>query len=154
MLRLCFFCLGASLFSEAAYAAEASVTAGLSRMVFGMIAVLLVIAALAWLARRVMPGQGMSHNQVIRQVGALALSPRERVVVLEVAGRWLVVGINGNQMTALGDLSAETAGLELPVAAAVNADAPIDPQAAFSVRLQQAMQQTLRQGLKPFKSQP
>jgi flagellar protein FliO/FliZ len=131
----------------------------LGRMVFGTVIVLLVIAAIAWLLRRVMPGQTTAQRGVIKQVGGLQLSPRERVVVLEVAGRWLVVGINAGQMTALGEVDpmvTETKTAETPAGEGASASlaSGIDPQASFAVRLQQAMQATLSQTVKSFKNKP
>lgn len=131
----------------------------LGRMVFGTVIVLLVIAAIAWLLRRVMPGQTMAQRGVIKQVGGLQLSPRERVVVLEVAGRWLVVGINAGQMTALGEVDpmvTETKATETLAeeGASISAATGVDPEASFAVRLQQAMQATLSQTVKSFKNKP
>ena len=144
-----------------AVAAAAVPTPGdsLGRMVFGTVIVLLVIAAIAWLLRRVMPGQTMAQRGVIKQVGGLQLSPRERVVVLEVAGRWLVVGINAGQMTALGEVDpmvTETKATETLAeeGASISAATGVDPEASFAVRLQQAMQATLSQTVKSFKNKP
>lgn len=132
-------------------AADSPVGDGLGRMVVGMIIVLLVIAGLAWVARKVLPYQGKLQSDMIRQVGGLALGPRERIVVLEIADRWLVVGLNGQQMTALGDVPAQTSmtpeGVELTVSAQEHSTG-VDPQAPFAKRLQQAMQHTLRKSIK------
>lgn len=156
-----FWVLAASLlpaFTWAADTAKAAATTApsasdsLGRMMLGTIIVLLVIAAIAWLLRRVMPGQGLSNAGVIKQVGGVQLGSRERVVVLEVAGRWLVVGINPGQITALGEVT------PLPTEPlsenTVSPEAGIDPQATFAVRLQQAMQHTLQQTVKSFKNKP
>ncbi len=137
-------------------AAAPSASDSLGRMVYGTVIVLLVIAAIAWLLRRVMPGQTMAQRGVIKQVGGLQLSPRERVVVLEVAGRWLVVGINAGQMTALGEVvpPATESSVEEGASAVQSASSGIDPQASFAVRLQQAMQATLQQTVKSLKNKP
>ena len=145
-----------TLAAEPAGLASATVpSAGdsLGRMVLGTVIVLLVLAAIAWLLKRVMPGQGLSQSGVIRQVGGVQLGPRERVVVLEVAGRWLVVGMGQQgQMTALGDVAAP---VEMPEQAVPDRDETvIDSQASFAVRLQQAMQHTVQQTVKSFKSKP
>jgi flagellar protein FliO/FliZ len=142
----------ATVFSaEAAQAAAApSASDSLGRMVFGTVVVLLVIAAIAWVLRRVLPGQGLSNSGVIKQVGGVQLGPRERVVVLEVAGRWLVVGVGQGQMTALGEvtpLSSEPVAENQSHAAS---GSPVDMQASFAVRLQQAMQHAV----KSFKNKP
>jgi flagellar protein FliO/FliZ len=140
----------------ATVAAAPSASDSLGRMVYGTVIVLLVIAAIAWVLRRVMPGQTMSQRGVIKQVGGLQLSPRERVVVLEVAGRWLVVGINAGQMTALGEMAIPATELiaEEGAGTAHSPASGVDPQASFSVRLQQAMQATLQQTVKSLKNKP
>lgn len=142
-------------------AAAPSASDSLGRMIYGTVIVLLVIAAIAWVLRRVLPGQTMAQRGVIKQVGGMQLSPRERVVVLEVAGRWLVVGINAGQMTALGEVdppATEPTQEESTAEDDANAAQPpvsaVDPQASFAVRLQQAMQATLQQTVKSIKSKP
>lgn len=127
------------------------------RLVLGTLIVLLVISGLAWLARRYLPGQDGKQAGVIQHVGGLQLSPRERVVVLEVAGRWLVVGCHGGQMTALGDVDAPTSVSKAKVSEDKSTvlaqeqqvvQAFVDPNGSFANRLQQAMQQTLKRNLK------
>ncbi|HSI29566.1 MAG: flagellar biosynthetic protein FliO [Methylophilus sp.] len=127
-----------------------SASDSLGRMVFGTVVVLLVIAVIAWVLRRVLPGQGLSQTGVIKQVGGVQLGPRERVVVLEVAGRWLVVGVSPGQMTALGEVAPLTADPVTENLSDSSPTSPIDPQASFAVRLQQAMQHTV----KSFKNKP
>lgn len=133
-------------------AADNAVGQGLTRMVLGMVIVLICIGVLAWLARKVLPGHAGAQTGIIRQVGGLSLSPRERVVVLEVGGRWLVVGLNGQQMTALGELPAYAATTDVVVTRPEDArpDPTVDASAPFATRLQQAMQHTLRQSVKSF----
>lgn len=157
--KLLFTLFGSMMMTGMAWGAPATTASAvpsagdsLGRMVFGTVIVLLVIAAIAWLLRRVMPGQTMAQRGVIKQVGGLQLSPRERVVVLEVAGRWLVVGINAGQMTALGEVDPVTP--ESAAEEGASASVGIDPEASFAVRLQQAMQATLTQTVKSFKNKP
>jgi len=140
----------------ATVATAPSASDSLGRMVYGTVIVLLVIAVIAWVLRRVLPGQTMAQRGVIKQVGGLQLSPRERVVVLEVAGRWLVVGINAGQMTALGEVAppATEPTAEEGTSAAQPPVSGVDPQASFAVRLQQAMQATLQQTVKSLKNKP
>lgn len=92
---------------QVAQAAEAATTTTGSffKMLVGLAIVLLVLAGISWLMKKYMPG--VNHQQsVIRVVGGTSLGPRERVVVLEVADRWIVVGVGGGQMTALANLEA------------------------------------------------
>lgn len=139
-------------FAEQATSTVAAPTASdsLGRMVFGTVIVLLVIAAIAWVLRRVLPGQGLSQSGVIKQVGGIQLGPRERVVVLEVAGRWLVVGVGAGQMTALGEVAPPAATPVSENQSHSSPGSPIDLQASFALRLQQAMQHTV----KSFKNKP
>lgn len=147
--------MAATTAAVAPVAPSASDTLG--RMVWGTVIVLLAIAGIAWFLRRVLPGQNNTSRGVVKQVGGLQLSPRERVVVLEVGGRWLVVGLHGGQMTALGEVSptaTESPTTEYAQNAEATATNMIDPQASFAVRLQQAMQATLQQKVKSFKNKP
>ena len=41
---------------------------------------------------------------MIKVVGGVSVGTRERVVVLEVAGRWLVVGVAAGQVNAIADI--------------------------------------------------
>jgi flagellar protein FliO/FliZ len=66
----------------------------------GLALVLAVIGAFAWLARRVQriaPARGSP----LALRGALAVGPRERVVVLEIEGTWLVLGVAPGRVSAL-----------------------------------------------------
>jgi len=70
-----------------------------------------LILALGWLAKR-MPGfRGASANSALRVVGSLALSPRERLVVVAVGDTQLVLGVGAG-----GTRTLHTLGEPLPVA--------------------------------------
>lgn len=83
--------------------------------VLALVMVIGLILALAWLARR-MPGlRGGSASSALRVVGSLALSPRERLVVVAVGDTQLVLGVGAGGTRTLHTLSeplpvAETAG--------------------------------------------
>ena len=49
---------------------------------------------------------GHGRNPLVRVVGGTALGPRERVAVVEVGGRWLVVGVTGQSVNLLATLDA------------------------------------------------
>ena len=49
--------------------------------------------------------------QIIRLTGAVALGPRERIAVIEVGGRWLVVGVTGQSINLLSTLDSPPADL-------------------------------------------
>jgi len=72
-------------------------------MALGLMLVLGVMAGVAWLAKRMLPGVG-NKQSTIHVVGSANVGTRERVVVLEVAGRWLVVGVAPGQVSAIANL--------------------------------------------------
>jgi flagellar protein FliO/FliZ len=83
--------------------------------VLALVMVIGLILALAWLAKR-MPGlRGGSASSALRVVGSLALSPRERLVVVAVGDTQLVLGVGAGGTRTLHTLSeplpvTETAG--------------------------------------------
>ena len=69
----------------------------------GLVLVLLLVMGAAWALRRIGRVPGMS-NQAIKMVGAASVGTRERVVLLEVAGTWIVVGVAPGQVRSLATL--------------------------------------------------
>lgn len=55
--------------------------------------------AVAWFARRYLPGMGT--QSVVKVVGTTAVGTRERVVVVEVDGTWLLLGVGGGNVRLL-----------------------------------------------------
>lgn len=58
--------------------------------------------AVAWLLRRYLPGLG--SQGCVKVVGATAVGPRERVVVVEIADTWLLLGVGGGNVRLLHSL--------------------------------------------------
>jgi len=79
---------------------------GVGGAVFALILVVSLILALGWLAKR-MPGFGRATGggNALRVVGSLTLGPRDRVVVVDVGGTQLLLGVGQNGMTTLHTLS-------------------------------------------------
>lgn len=101
-----FILLSTLLVSASSWATESatiSTSGSMLKMIVGLIVVLAVLAFLSWILKRLMPGVG-GQNSVIHIVGGVSLGSRERVVVLEVAGRWLVVGVAPGQINAIANL--------------------------------------------------
>jgi flagellar protein FliO/FliZ len=64
----------------------------LFRMLFALGIVLVIIAGMVWLLRRISPGQtGQSGG--LRVVSAVAVGPKERVVLVDVGETRLVLGV-------------------------------------------------------------
>lgn len=99
------------------------------QMTFGLLVVLALIGALGWGVSR-LRGIAPTGHAPVRVVGATAVGPRERVVVVEVGGQWLVVGVGGGNVSLLDKTAPQ------PVADA----APAVPEMpAFAAWLKRAM---------------
>ena len=91
--------------ANAAEAASISAAGSAVQVIFGLIMVLGVMMLIAWLFKRYAPGIGQD-NSVARIVGGVSVGNRERVLVIEVADRWLVVGVSPSQVTSIANLEA------------------------------------------------
>jgi flagellar protein FliO/FliZ len=87
----------------AAQTASMSPTGSIFKMVLGLAAVLMVMALISWAAKRLLPNAATQHS-AIKVVGGVSVGSRERVVVLEVANRWLVVGVAQGQVSAIANI--------------------------------------------------
>jgi len=101
--------LGLPLLAQAAGAPDAasapavSAAGSLLQVFIGLVAVLLLIAGTAWVAKRlgVTPG---SSSGLLRVVSSASVGTRERVVVVELGETWLVVGVAPGSVNALTTL--------------------------------------------------
>lgn len=75
-----------------ALAAPAAPAAALGQTVLGLVAILLLIAALAWMARRLNVGAGAQAG-VLRAEAVLPLGARERLVLVRAGDVQLLVGV-------------------------------------------------------------
>jgi flagellar protein FliO/FliZ len=119
--------------TSAAPAAPAGIGIGAGQ-IFGLFAgtllVLAVIGGIAWLMKRMAP-RGYGSGGVLRVVAGTAVGQRERVVVVEVGGSWLVVGVAPGSVNLLQQMPRA----ELPAAATTTL-----PSTAFAVWLKQVME--------------
>ncbi|MEW6133930.1 MAG: flagellar biosynthetic protein FliO [Pseudomonadota bacterium] len=86
--------------SVPARAAES--TAGVAGMLLSLVLILGLFVLAAWLVRRYLPQAGKSGP--VKVIGATMVGARERVVVVEVEGTWLVLGVGGGQVRTLHTL--------------------------------------------------
>ena len=77
-----------------------------------LLLVLSLIAGAAWLLKR-LTKRNSGHAALLTIQAAISVGPRERVVVLEVGGQWLVLGVAPGQVNTL---------LSLPLPPIVNPD--------------------------------
>lgn len=98
------------LTSSAASAAEQtaiSPTAGLLQIFLGLVAVLALMAVAAWSFKKI--GPATTGNKVpVKVVGGVNVGNRERIVVVEVADQWIVVGITASQINTLSTMPKQT----------------------------------------------
>ncbi|WP_374013898.1 flagellar biosynthetic protein FliO [Pseudoxanthomonas koreensis] len=92
--------------------AHAPATPGLFGAFMALVLVLGLILGLAWLLRR-LPG-GFRPAEGLRVVGSLALGAKERVMVVEVGGRQLLLGVTPAGISLLHDLPEPLPPVEPP----------------------------------------
>lgn len=142
LLRVIAFAVlnGYAISSLAASADAPSPTMSVLKMVMGLVVVLGVMALFAWGAKKFLPGV-VAQPSVIKVVGGVSVGTRERVVVLEVAGRWLVVGVANGQVSSLANVEPNS---EVTLAATTDTTSAArhDPLQPFTNWLKKAMQKT------------
>ena len=113
----------------AATAPVVSTAGSLLQVFIGLVAVLLLIAATAWMAKRLGVARGGSSG-LLNVISSASVGARERVVVVEVGESWLVVGVAPGSVNAL---------MTLPKGEFQSAAAPT-LNASFAARLQQLIE--------------
>jgi len=113
----------------AAPAPAVSAAGSLLQVFIGLVAVLLLIAGTAWVAKRLGVTRGGSSS-LLQVVASASVGTRERVVVVEVGESWLVVGVAPGSVNAL--MTLPKGEVQLPTAAGLNAP--------FAARLHQMIE--------------
>lgn len=72
----------------------------LGQTALGLLAVVAVILALAWVLRRIQQNQPRG-GQVIEMLGARALGPRDRLVLVQVGREQILLGLSPGRITPL-----------------------------------------------------
>ncbi|ATS63669.1 flagellar protein [Xanthomonas citri pv. fuscans] len=83
--------------------AQAPSSPSLFGAVFALLLVLVLIVGLGWLLKR-MPGSGFRSTEGLRVVTSLAVGAKERVVVVEVNGQQLLLGVTAGGISTLHTL--------------------------------------------------
>ncbi len=92
--------------SSAAGAAEANATASagnLLQVLFGLVVVLALMAGAAWALKRF----GLTKAAMgapVKIVGGVSVGNRERIIVVEVADQWIVVGVAPGRVSTLSTM--------------------------------------------------
>ena len=101
-----------------------SAAGSLFQVFIGLVAVLLLIAATAWVAKRFGVTRG-GASSVLQVISSASVGARERVVVVEVGESWLVVGVAPGSVNALmtlprGQIQPAAPGLNASFAAGLH----------------------------------
>lgn len=109
-----FIAVSASFVAGVAQAAEQQTSAtaalpsatggGLFTMLLGLIAVLALMAGIAWFFKRSGLTPGASGNAMTKVIGGISVGTRERVMVIEVADQWIVVGVAPGRVNTLATM--------------------------------------------------
>ncbi|TAM11514.1 MAG: flagellar biosynthetic protein FliO [Nevskiaceae bacterium] len=91
------------------------------QMIVALVAVLAMIVVLGWMARRLQGGKTRG-NALLRARASLSLGPRERAVLVEAGGEFLLLGVANGQVRLLHHYDSPP---ELPNASSVSTGAPI-----------------------------
>ena len=113
----------------AAPAPAVSAAGSLLQVFIGLVAVLLLIAATAWVAKRFGVTRSGASN-VLQVISSASVGARERVVVVEVGESWLVVGVAPGSVNAL--MTLPRGEIQPPAAPSLNA--------SFAAGLQQLIE--------------
>ncbi len=87
---------------------------GVWDIALGLLVVVVAIIAVGWVMRRMYPG-AMSGTRTLKVVAALPLGPRERLVLVDAAGTHILLGVTGQQISALHHFSEPVVLQEPPV---------------------------------------
>jgi flagellar protein FliO/FliZ len=94
------------LAASSAYAADQPAltpAAGLLQIFLGLAAVLGLKGFAAWSFKKIGPA-AIGSKLAVKVVGGVSLGNRERVMVIEVADQWIVVGVTSTQINTLSTM--------------------------------------------------
>lgn len=77
----------------------------LGKTALALAVVLGCVLVFGWLARRV-GSRPLAPGKLMRVVSSTGLGQREKVVIVQVRGQWLVLGVTAQQVTALAQMDA------------------------------------------------
>jgi flagellar protein FliO/FliZ len=87
--------------NNAAAPALPSTGSSWTTMMFGLMLVLGLIVCVSWMLKRTGLAPTMHASAAAKVVGAVSVGNRERIVVVEVADQWIVVGVSPGRVNAL-----------------------------------------------------
>lgn len=99
------FILWVLLIVPSAYAQSGAVSAttGLLQIGLALTVVIGLMLLAAWLMKRLSP-IATNNRVAMKIVGGMSLGNRERIIVVEIADQWMVLGVTAQQITSLANL--------------------------------------------------
>jgi flagellar protein FliO/FliZ len=122
-----------ALTANAAETVPPTSSGSLLQVLVGLVVVLGLMAAAAWTLKRFGAAKS-AGGTTVRIVGGVSVGNRERVLVVEVADQWIVVGVAPGRVNALATMAR---GEAMP---AGTADAETNPAKNFSAWLKQTIE--------------
>jgi len=119
--------LGICVPAIASEQAGASSTGGLFQVLLVLFVVLGLMVAAAWALRK-FNATGTTPGSAIKIIGGIAVGSRERIMVVEVADQWIVVGITATNISALSTMPKQESTLS---------SSELTTSGSFSSRLKQ-----------------
>lgn len=112
-----------------------SASTGLLQIFLALAAVIGLMLLIAWLFKRIGPINSM--NKVpMKVVGGLSIGNRERIMVVEVADQWLVLGVTAQQINMLSSMPKQ----ETTAAPAGSSTTANQPETPFSCWLKKTLE--------------
>lgn len=78
----------------------------LLRVVFGLLSVLLLILVLSWIVKR-MQGVQLGSAKGFQSMGSMLLGPKEKIMLVKVGTRYLLLGLGSSQVSLIHDFGDE-----------------------------------------------
>jgi flagellar protein FliO/FliZ len=123
---------------EAASTVATPGVGSISQVVFALAVILALIFGFAWLTRRVRGFQ--SGGASIDVLAQASVGQKERVVLLSVSGRRLLIGVASGAVTTLHTFEPGESPLEAPV---IPGDASVTTEGSVAVRFRDILQRSL-----------
>lgn len=86
--------------SNYAHAVDLVSATGMSSALLGLVIALAILGAAAWILKRINSNR-MTSNATAKVIGGVTVGSRERVLIVEIANQWIIVGVAPGQVRSL-----------------------------------------------------
>jgi len=111
---------------------------GLLQAASGLAVVLALIFLCAWVARR-LGLQKHNSGRLVKVIASTSIGQRERVVVVEIGGTWLALGVTPGQIQSLHAMPAQELAEDAKLPIARGAIAATNVASAFAQKLRESL---------------